>query len=72
VSRCRDCKLYDLDAVRSKSGAVLSNRAARCLWVSKEAWPVSVNEGMNRRPQPSYMTPNDGERCQRFIKRGQP
>ena len=69
MARCRDCKLYDLDAVRSKSGAVLSNRAARCLWVSTETWPASVWDHLNSRPRPSHMQPNDGDRCQRFIKR---
>ena len=69
MARCRDCKLYDLDAVRSKSGAVLSNRVARCLWVSTEVWPASASEHLNSRPQVGYMAPNDGQRCQRFIKR---
>lgn len=69
MARCRDCTLFDLDAVRSKSGAVLSNRAARCLWKSTETWPASVSEHSNRRPSPGYMRATDGDRCQRFIKR---
>lgn len=70
MPRCRDCKLYDLDKVKSKSGAVLSNRAARCLWQSTEVWPESVREGpFNRRPTTGYMQPNEQHRCQRFIKR---
>lgn len=69
MASCRDCKLYDLDAVRSKSGAILSARSARCLWTSTETWPASVNIEMNRRPSVGRMQPNDGTRCQRFIKR---
>ena len=67
MPKCRDCKLYDLDAVKSKSGAVLSNRVAKCLWVSTEVWPLSVREKRNKRPQASYMEPNVSHRCQRFI-----
>ena len=69
MARCRDCKLYDLEAVKSKSGAILSTRAARCLWVSKEVWPLSVTSTFNKRPTAGFMQPNEGERCQRFIKR---
>ena len=69
MAKCRDCKLYDLDATRSKSGAILSNRAARCLWVSTETYPASVPEHLNKRPVASWMGPNDGDRCKRFIKR---
>lgn len=70
MPRCRDCKLYDLEAVKSKSGAILSNRVARCLWKSTETWPVSV-EGRfgNTRPRAGRMEPNEVHRCQRFIKR---
>lgn len=69
MARCRECKLYDLDAVRSKSGAVMSNRVARCLWKSTETWPASVPAWRGSRPEPMHMQPNDGDRCQRFIKR---
>lgn len=70
MPRCRDCKLYDLDAVKSKSGAVLSNRGAKCLWVSSEVYPVSVNRGLSTsRPSAGWMEPNTVHRCQRFIKR---
>jgi hypothetical protein len=69
MAKCRDCKLYDLDAVKNKAGAVLRNRAGKCLWQSTEVWPVSVAECHNRRPTPHYMQPDDGDRCQRFIKR---
>lgn len=72
MARCRDCTLYDLDAVRSKSGSVLSHKVGRCLWVSTETWPASVALSMNSRPRPNYMQPNDGDRCQRFIKRATP
>lgn len=71
MPRCRDCKLYDLDAVKSKSGAVLSAKAAQCLWKSTEVWPASVMDAFNRRPTAGYMQPNVDHRCQRFIKREQ-
>ena len=67
MPKCRDCKLYDLEAVKSASGAVLSSRAAKCLWVSTEVWPASVQVGFNSRPRATYMQPNDVHRCQRFI-----
>jgi hypothetical protein len=72
MARCRDCKLYDLDAVKNARGAVMSKRAARCLWVSKEVWPDSVYENMNHRPRPAYMEPSQGERCKCFIPRPLP
>jgi hypothetical protein len=72
MAKCRDCKLYDLDAVKNARGAVMSNRVARCLWESTETWPVSVWESTNKRPRSGYMHPNDGDRCQRFIKRIEP
>lgn len=68
MPRCKDCTLYDLDSVKSKSGAVLSNRAARCLWKSTEVFPVSVMM-RERRPSPGHMRPNEDHRCPRFIKR---
>jgi hypothetical protein len=70
MARCRDCKLYDLDAVKNARGAILSNRAAQCLWISKETLPASVRD--TRRPTAGWMQPNDGDRCQRFIKRERP
>lgn len=70
MPRCRDCKLYDLDAVRSKSGAVLSSHVARCLWVSTEVLPISANRG-RRAPElkGGWMQPNEVHNCQRFIER---
>lgn len=65
--RCRDCCLYDLDAVRNARGAVMSNKAARCLWQSTEPWPVSVTE--KRRPSPGWMEPNVMHDCQTFQPR---
>lgn len=71
MPRCRDCKLYDLDAVKNARGAIMSNRAAQCLWKSTEVWPVSVAESLNGRTWTSKMQPNDVHRCQRFIPRGE-
>ena len=69
MGRCRDCKLYDLDATKSKSGAILSRKIARCLWKSTEVWPASVAPAFSTRPVAGSMRPDDGDRCQRFIKR---
>lgn len=67
AARCRDCAHYDLKTVLSANGRVLSNRAARCLWSSLEAWPVSVTRGLGRmRPTPGYMEPNEGAGCPCF------
>lgn len=68
MAQCRDCKLYDLDAVHSKSGAVLNNRVAKCLCKSKEVFPDSVAFSFSHRPVAGSMRPNDGGRCPRFIK----
>ena len=66
--RCRDCAHYDLQAVLSKNGRVLSNRVARCLWVSTEVWPSSVIGRWNtRRPTACSMEPNDGADCLCFT-----
>lgn len=69
MGKCRDCALYDLKAVLSANGRVLSNRTARCLWKSEETWPVSASEHLNRRPMASSMEPNDGEGCLVFKPR---
>lgn len=68
MPRCRDCKLYDLEAVKSASGAVMSNRVAQCNWKSTEVWPVSVWSHINRRATAGKMQPNEVHECQRFIK----
>ena len=69
MPRCRDCKLYDLDAVKNTAGRVMSHWVARCLWTSTEVWPESVDAFFSSRPRPARMEPNAVHRCQRFIKR---
>lgn len=69
--RCRDCALYDLQAVLSKNGRVLSGRAARCLWVSTEEYPASMSFWA-KRPKPGYMEPNSGAGCPCFTPKGHP
>jgi hypothetical protein len=68
VPECRNCKLYDLDAVKDRAGRVRGDRFARCLWKSIEVWPESVSS-WSKRPDPGLMPPNETHRCQRFIKR---
>lgn len=72
MASCRECKLYDLDAVKNARGAVLRNRVGKCLWTSTEVWPDSVAEHRSMRPRTHYMSPDDGQRCKRFIKRAPP
>ena len=68
MPRCRDCKLYDLDAVKNARGAVMASRVGACGWRSKEKWPESVRDHLNSRPSPSLMAPNDVHRCPCFQK----
>jgi len=70
MPRCRDCKLYNLDAVKNARGSVLSSRMARCLWRSKEAYPTSVNNP--RRLEGGWMGPNEVHDCRCFQKVGTP
>lgn len=68
MTRCRDCALYDLDAVKNKAGAVLSTRAAKCNWESTEIYPASARHP-NRRPDLFYMEPNVVHDCKTFVQR---
>lgn len=67
MPRCRDCKLYDLDAVKNARGAVMGNKAAKCNW-RYGAIPVSIL-GKSRPPEPSYMEPNKIHSCATFVQR---
>lgn len=71
--RCRSCKHYDLSAVLNAVGAVMPNKAARCLWKWPEiAIPSSLSRGMQRAailPSPTFMEPNDGATCPAWEKR---
>ena len=64
---CRDCRLFDLSAVKSKSGAVMNSRPARCLWKSKEVRPLSLLNFSVGWLTPNYMRANDGDGCPCFI-----
>lgn len=68
MPKCRNCELYNVNAVKNARGAIMSNRAARCLWQSTEVWPESVPE-YSRRVSARYMTPNEGENCKCFVER---
>ena len=68
MASCRECKLFDLEAIKDRAGRVRKSRSARCLWVSTETWPDSVMDHLNHRPTASFMRPDDGQRCKRFIK----
>ena len=66
MTRCRDCKLYDLESVKNVRGAVMSNWPARCLWVFKGT-PASIDRG--QLPLKTKMFPNEGAGCQTFVPR---
>ena len=68
---CRDCKFYDLEAIKNKAGRVMRDKVARCNWRSTEVWPSSV-EGRfgNSRPSPTFMEPDDGANCPCFTATG--
>ena len=70
MPRCRDCALYDLDAVKNARGAVMGNRAAKCCWKPK-ALPESVRNfyGDFLTMQKRYMPPNEIHRCATFVQR---
>lgn len=70
MPRCRDCKLYNLDGVKNARGAVLSNRAAQCMWKSKEAYPSSIYAPP--RLEGGWMPPNAIHDCRCFQKVGTP
>ena len=65
---CRDCKLWDIESAKDKAGRIRKKNAVKCLWVSKEQWPLSIS-GLAHRPTATYMTSEDGHRCKCFIKR---
>lgn len=66
---CRYCKFYDLQAVQSKAGAALRDRAARCKWEwPPTPMPASVPKHERRLPQPTYMEPYQGGDCETFER----
>ena len=65
--KCRDCKLFNIEAAKNKAGRIMKAWAVQCFWKSKEAYPVSVAD--NYRPHASYVTADYGEGCQCFQKR---
>lgn len=71
MTSCRDCALYDLDAVKGRTGRVQSHKVARCLWVSTEVYPASKSQ-WDRRPTTHWMQPNDGADCACFTPRTEP
>lgn len=65
---CRDCKLFDIDAAKDKAGRVRKDRAVRCLWESREQYPVSIL-AVHGRPKVGYVTSDMGNGCPCFQKR---
>lgn len=67
MPRCRDCALYDLDAVKNARGAVMSNWLGGCGWTYPDM-PDSLI-GRNGLPRPMRMQPSDGTECATFVPR---
>jgi len=66
--KCRDCTLFDLEAVKNRVGGIMRNWGGKCLWKSREAYPISLLH-WETRPQPGHMQPDQGEGCPCFVKR---
>ena len=69
MERCRDCKLFDIEAATDGDGWVQIKLDVQCRWVSTESYPVSVTCRTEKRPIPSRMRAYDGEMCPCFQKR---
>lgn len=65
---CKDCKLFDIEAVKDKAGRVRKSKYAKCLWISTEQYPISLSYD-HVRPVARYVAASDGERCPCFQKR---
>lgn len=65
---CRECKLFDIESAKNKRGHVMKKRTVKCLWVSKEQYPLSVGPSFDR-PQAGYVTSESGHRCPCFQRR---
>jgi len=67
---CRNCAFFDLEAAKSASGRVMSERAVRCLWTPRIAFPESVTSSYRGlRLDPRKMQANEGEDCPAFESR---
>ncbi len=64
---CKECKLFDIESAKDKAGRVRKANAVKCLWVSKEQWPISVV--MPNRVRARHVTSEMGHRCPCFQKR---
>lgn len=64
---CKDCRFYDLAAVKDKAGRIRKGRVARCNWTVPTEWkiPTSVTTGFAYRPLGNgrRMEPLDGTDC---------
>lgn len=65
---CEECVLWDIDSAKDAAVIVRNDWAARCLWVSKEQYPLSMPLN-TLRLKPGYMMASDGHGCPCFIKR---
>lgn len=69
--RCRSCVHYDLPAIQSRSGAVLSNKTARCLFDLEPLFAQfpSSYTGAKATRSLNWMGPMDGMACPQWELR---
>lgn len=60
---CRTCKLWNIKGAQDAAGRVRKDRSVRCLWVSTEVYPSSVNLSLSSRPTANYTTSENGTDC---------
>lgn len=63
---CRDCALWDIDGAKDKAGRVRHHWGIRCMWESKEPWPMSAR---GSRPFVANMNASGGHGCPCFVQR---
>ena len=75
---CRNCRHYNLEAHRNSAGKIVvrKNVAARCAFDTsrlERKLPHSVKRPLETRPvilAGTYMTPDEGQGCPQWTKRG--
>lgn len=61
---CGTCAHFPIEEAKTASGAVITDRRARCQWQSREPWPISVSGWGASRPTPNFVGVLDGADCE--------
>ncbi len=67
MQSCRTCTFFDLERVKNRAGAVLSNKSSKCLWTLSEPVPTSV-PSHHRAIHTNYVGANDGTECPAYKR----